>query len=716
MMFSIGRQLSVLTKKTKLIIFTAVFILFGILFFNKKMFTFLFADILFYLYIFFIVKNDSKKYKCSNFKSRSKLLTQICIFFIMILVIRLFKIQVVDHKIYETMSTEQIEATYSVEGNRGKILDFNGKPLAYNSNIYTMAIDPRRVYNVKPAMEALKDIDMNYVDIQYEKLKKQIPVLAKAKRKYKVIAKNIPEHLKEKIETKIKKTYKLKKNEVFFDKKSNREYYKKNMFAHLIGFTGYTKNSLDTKVGNFGIEKKYDEYLKSRKVTKKNIFTRSRFMKLPTASDEIEISANGKNVYLTVDYFLQYILSEEVKKQFDKTRAQMGLGLIMDPNNGKILATSIFNRGKQRNLKNALIQNQYEPGSTFKPIIVSSALEEGLITPEDTFDVGDGKIVRHRHTIRESSRHTKGILSTEDVLKKSSNVGMVLISDKFEDSVFEKYLINFGLENRSGIDLPGELKPYMQNYRKWDGLKKNNMAFGQGIAVTPIQLATAFSSVINGGILYRPYVVDRIAGDDGVVIRRNIPHPVRRTISPKVSQEMREMLEHVVSDGTGKNAYVDGYRIGGKTGTAQISTRGGYLRGEYLASFIGFFPANKPQYLMLFMFLKPQADIYYRKFGGAVAAPVFKEVAKKIIKHKNMLPGDIEYLEESEVKLPEDIAADTALTEMPDLKDKSAREVVKLMGKLGLKVEISGTGLVKSQWPKKGTNLEKINRVKVYLK
>jgi cell division protein FtsI (penicillin-binding protein 3) len=706
----------VLSKKNKIKILTVIFLSLMILFFYKKMYTYLFADILFYIFIFYLVKKDNKKYKTSNFTNRSKILSRICIFLIMILTIRLFKIQVVDHRIYEDMSMEQIEATYSVVGNRGKIMDFGGKPLAYNSNIYNIAIDPRRVYNVDLAMEALEDIDKNYININYKQLKNEIPSLAKDNRKYKIIAKDVPEDIKDKIEERINKIYKLKKNEIFFKKKSNREYYRKDIFAHLIGFTGYTKKSEDTKIGNFGVEKKYDEYLKSRKVTKKDIFTRSRFMKLPTASDEIEISANGENIYLTVDYFLQYILSEEVKKQFDKTKAQMGLGLIMDPNNGKILATSIFNREKQKNLRNEIIQSQYEPGSTFKPIIVASALEEGIVTPDETFDVGDGKIVRYRHTIRESSRHTKGILSTKDVLKKSSNVGMVLISDKFEDSVFEKYLINFGLEDRTQIDLPGELKPYMQNYKKWNGLKKNNMAFGQGIAITPIQLATAFSSIINGGILYRPYVVDRIAGDDGIVMRRNTPHPVRRTISPKVSQEMREILEEVVADGTGKNAYIDGYRIGGKTGTAQISTRGGYIRGEYLSSFIGFFPANKPQYVMLFMFLKPQADVYYNKFGGAVAAPVFKEVAKKIIKHKNILPGNIEYLQESEVKLPEDIAGEDVLTEMPDLKGKGAREVLKLMGKLNLEVEVSGTGLVQSQWPKKGTSLEKINKVRVYLK
>ncbi len=704
-----------LSKKFKIKALTGVFLSLALLFIYKEIYTLLFAVFLFYFFILYGITRDSEKYKYSNFTRRSKTLSRICLFFMLILIIRLFQVQVVDHKEYENMLIKQVEATYSIIGNRGKILDYRGKPLAYNSNIYTIAIDPTRVHGFEAAMDALEDIDKNHIKIGYKELKKNLASLAESKKYYKIIAKDVEEDKKEEIEALIKEKYKLKHNEIFFQKKSNREYYKKEIFSYLVGLTGYTQKSEDSKTGIFGVERGYDEYLRSRKITKKDIFTRSRFMKLPTASDELEISANGKNVYLTVDYFLQYILNEEVKKQYDNTKSEMGLGLVMDPNTGRLLASSIFTRSHQKNLKNQIIQSQYEPGSTFKPLIVAAAMEEGLISQNDTFDVGDGKIVRHRHTIRESSRHTKGILSTEEVLKKSSNVGMVLISDRFNNATFEKYLEDFGLGHKTNVDLPGELKPYMQHYSKWDGLKKNNMAFGQGIALTPIQLATAFSSVINGGILYQPYVVDRVAGDDGVVVRRNTPKVVRRVVSPKVSESMRTMLEHVVSDGTGKNAAIDGYRIGGKTGTAQISSPGGYLNGEYLASFIGFFPANNPQYLMLFMFLKPQADIYYNKFGGAVAAPVFKEVAKRIIKYNNILPGDVEYLGDFEMKIPEYISSEP-MVEMPDLLGKGAREVLKMLGELGIEVEISGTGLVESQWPEKGTSLEKINKVKIHLK
>lgn len=704
-----------LSKKVRINVLTGIFLSLISLFIYKEMYTLVFGMSLFYFFILYVISRDSEKCKYSNFTNRSKNLSRTCLFFMLILITRLFQVQVIEHKEYENMLVNQVEATYSIVGNRGKILDYRGKPLAYNSNLYTIAIDPTRVCNFETAMNALEDIDKNHIKIGYRRLKKILPSLSEAKKYYKIIAKNIEEDKKEEIEKLIKEKYELTHNEIFFQKKSNREYYRKDIFSYLVGLTGFTKESKDSKTGIFGVERKYEEYLRARKITKKDIFTRSRFMRLPTASDELEISANGKNIYLTIDYFMQYILNEEVKKQFDNTRSEMGLGLIMDPNTGRILATSIFNKRPQKNLKNQIIQSQYEPGSTFKPLIVAAGMEEGLISPKDTFDVGDGKITRHRHTIRESSRHTKGVLTTEEVLKKSSNIGMVLISDKFSNATFEKYLENFGLEDKTKVDLPGELKPYMQHYSKWDGLKKNTMAFGQGIAVTPIQLATAFSSVINGGILYQPYVVDRVAGDDGVVLRRNTPQKVRRVLSPKVSQEMRSMLEHVVADGTGKNASIEGYRIGGKTGTAQISSKGGYLKGEYLASFIGFFPANNPQYLMLFMFLKPQADIYYNKFGGAVAAPVFKEVAKRIIKYNNILPGDVEYLGDSEMKFPEH-SSNEPLVEMPDLSGKSAREVLKILGKLGIEVEISGTGLVDSQWPAKGTAPEKINKVKVHLK
>ena len=226
---------------------------------------------------------------------------------------------------------------------------------------------------------------------------------------------------------------------------------------------------------------------------------------------------------------------------------------------------------------------------------------------------------------------------------KSSNVGMVLISDYFTNALFEDYLKAFGLYDKTGVDFPNELKPYTSSYKDWDGLKKNNMAFGQGVVITPIQMITAFSAVINGGTLYKPYIVEKITDSDGTVVMRNTPTVVRKVISEEVSEKMRSILEDTVDKGTGKRARIEGYAVGGKTGTAQLSAgKSGYIRNEYLSSFIGFFPADKPKYIVMAMFMRPQADIQANKFGGVVAAPVVGNVIRRIIKEEEGFAKNVE--------------------------------------------------------------------------
>lgn len=280
----------------------------------------------------------------------------------------------------------------------------------------------------------------------------------------------------------------------------------------------------------------------------------------------------------------------------------------MEADSGRILGMSVYSKHK-KSLRNNIFQNQYEPGSIFKPLVVANAFETGKITSSSTFDVGDGVIVRYNHKIRESSRSTRGILTAKDVIKKSSNIGMALISERYTEQEFEDMLKSFGLYEKTGVDFPDEIKPYTISYKKWDKLKKSNMAFGQGVVVTPIQMITSFNSVVNGGKLYRPYLVDKITDSDGVVIKRFNKYLVRNTISEEVSAKMRNILEETVSSGTGRRAQIEGYALGGKTGTAQLSQNGRYTNNEYLASFIGFFPVDKPKYVVLAMFLRPQDQL-----------------------------------------------------------------------------------------------------------
>lgn len=234
--------------------------------------------------------------------------------------------------------------------------------------------------------------------------------------------------------------------------------------------------------------------------------------------------------------------------------------------------------------------------------------------------------------------------------------------------------------------------------------------------MSPIQLATAFSAVINGGVLYKPYLVEKITDDNNIVIRRNLPTPVRQVISPEVSREMRDILESVVRDGTAKKGDVEGYRVGGKTGTAQLSTKGGYLKSDYLASFIGFFPADKPKYVVLVMFMKPKGETVFEKYGGATAAPVFGEIVRRITKNKNILSQDIAKI--SEIKNFESMKRNNeeVKVEMPDLTGLSPKDVIYIFKNADIDVRIKGKGLVESQKPKAGTSLEGVTSIEVQLK
>jgi cell division protein FtsI/penicillin-binding protein 2 len=703
----------VLRKLKAFILFLNLIGIGASIYYKLYMFT-CFTVLLFFYFLYIFLKREEME-TTNFFNKRALISSNIILFCFMLIFFRLIQVQIFDSAMYVEKVNNQTMTINKNSGNRGSIYDSNGKSLAFNKSIYDLIIDPSRIYEKPEILKAFEEIaKKSYIKINNKKLLKELDEGYKTKKKYKIIAKNLDEIEKAEIDEILKK-YKLNTNEMFYRKNIERTYYKKDIYSDLVGLIGYTATSKDVKTGVFGIEKQYEKYLKEKTVERKNPYTRNRGIRIPTSKDEIRTNLNGRNVYMTIDNDLQFILNDEVKKKFQSSNSDEAYGIIMDPNTGKILATAAYTR-KRRALRNPVFQDQFEPGSTFKPIIVASALNEGLIKRNTKFDVMDGTIRKYNHTIKESSRSTKGILTTEEVLKKSSNVGMVLIGDTFTEKIYEEYLRNFGLYDRTGVDFPGEIKPYTTPYKRWDKLKKSTMSFGQGIVVSPIQLATAFSAVINGGILYKPYLVEKVTDDNNVVIRRNLPTPVRQVISPEVSREMRNILENVVRDGTAKKGDVEGYRVGGKTGTAQLSTKGGYLKSDYLASFIGFFPADKPKYVVLVMFMKPKGETVFEKYGGATAAPVFGEIVKRITKNKNILSQDIAKI--SEIKNFENMKRNNeeVKVEMPDLTGLSPKDVIYIFKNADIDVRIVGKGLVESQKPKAGTSLEGVTSIEVQLK
>lgn len=694
------------------------------LIYNKKFFLLVVLGLTVVYTIFLLISIRDMK-KRSTFTKRNRIVIFIITFFIMIIFLRLVQIQIFDKSKYVSMMNSQILSVNKEEGERGIIYDSTGKKLAFNKRLYTMHINPNLLNDEKYSADLLKDVELivesKLVKID-ENIIKELKEMASQNKKYKVLAKNIDDDTKDKIDELIetyhkeqgKKSY---KSPIVYDKSIERIYYQEKEYEKLIGMVKFTDNST-SKLGISGIEKQYEDYLVERKRAISKLYGLNKKTILPLSKDTVYSDLNGKNLHLTIDSNINYILNDEMKIQFEETQAREAYGIVMDPNSGRILGIAALSRDKKL-LRNNIFQSQYEPGSIFKPIIVSAALNEGLISKNSKFDVGNGSIVKYRKTIKESSRTTKGVLTTTQVIMKSSNVGMVLISDYFSDQLFEEYLKKFGLYDKTNIDFPDELKPYTIPYQKWDKLKKNNMAFGQGIVVSPIQMAVAFSAVVNGGTMYKPYLVDKITDNDGVVIMRNTPEKVREVIKPEVSEMVRGMMEETVSAGTGKRAYIEGYRLGGKTGTAQLSAgKSGYEKNEYLASFIGFFPADKPKYVVLVMFMRPQGDAQFKKFGGYVSAPVVGNIARRIIKDDKVLSQNISKLN-SQIGTVQNIKKAVTTDEgniMPDLTGISLREVIELFGNdEDIELEITGTGLVKEQQPKAGEDLENVSKIKIIL-
>lgn len=676
------------------------------------------------VYIFFLSLSLKKFKKQQIYYKRNKLAIFLITFFMMVIFLRLIQIQIFEKKKYVTMMNQQIISKNYEEGERGIIFDNNGRKLAFNKRLYTMLVNPSLLNDEKYAKNLLKDLEL-IIDSKLVKLDKnsieELKNMASKNKKYKVLVKNIDDETKFKIEKLLQEHYNAEgkknyKSSLTYEKTIERIYYHEKEYEKLIGMVKFTDSS-DRKLGISGIEKQYEDYLVERKRAISKLYGLNKKNILPLSRDTIYSDLNGKNIHLSIDSNINYILNDEMKIQFEETKAREAYGIVMDPNTGQILGLSALSRDKKL-LRNNIFQSQYEPGSIFKPIIVAAALNEGLINENTKFNVGDGTIVKYKRTIKESSKTTKGILSTKEVIMKSSNVGMVLISDYFSDELFEEYLKKFGLYEKTNVDFPNELKPYTVPYKKWDRLKKNNMAFGQGIVVSPIQMITAFSALVNGGTLYRPYLVDKITDNDGTVIMRNVPQKVREVISAEVSKKIRKMMEETVTDGTGKRAFVEGYEIGGKTGTAQLSAgKIGYEKNEYLASFIGFFPVENPRYVVLTMFMRPQADEQYKKFGGYVSAPVVGNIARRIIKDDKILSQNVSKLnskieETTELKRIKDENEKI----MPDLLGISSREVMELFINDNIDIEIIGTGLVSEQSPKAGEDIENIKKIKVILK
>ena len=510
-----------------------------------------------------------------------------------------------------------------------------------------------------------------------------------------------------------------------FLEESKRYYTKKSMAAQVLGFVGTDDNGLS------GIELALDSVVKGAETQQQEVVDA---LGRPMGDSGFNKARPQKmaSVYLTLDSKIQFVMEDALDKAMKDTKAASAAVILMDPNTGAILGMAnrpsfdpnTFYKYPATSWTNRAVSTIYEPGSVFKPIVGVMGLTEKIITP--TTMINDtGSIQIADRTIRNWDGEGMGLVPFQDVIKFSINTGMVQLGMQLGAQRMIDYSKKFGFGSVTGIELPGEEEGILYNPDHMYQPDIATMSIGQGIAVTPLQMLRAICAIANGGELLQPYIIDKIVMPDGRVLRQGQKKVVRRVMSEEVAAQMRGMMEQVVAAGGGKAAGIKGYRIAGKTGTAEkLAETGGYAAGKYIASFVGFVPADKPQYAMLIMLDTPQGAFY----GSQVSAPVFRDTLQQILVAKGIQPSSSEGLPSFEqhvrnnlavnstvpppAKMPQmEILADGKI-KLPDFSGLDMRQTAELIqqGRLVLVPHGSGRARKQSQPPgtvvSEGTKLE----------
>lgn len=625
---------------------------------------------------------------------RIKIVLIIVVVLFLVILGRIFYIQVFSYNKLNNLALALWQRNLPITADRGRILDQNGKVLATNITTTTLYVVPSQVTNKEDTAIKLAEIlDCDKNDILKHLNKKTS------------LEKVNPEgrQLDSKTADKINS---LNIDGLYLLKEAKRYYPYGDVLAHTLGYVGIDNQGLS------GLELQYDDYLTGKDGSIKYVSDgKGKRIKL---SEEYEKPQNGMDIYLTIDIDIQLALEKELKNADTKYSPEQALGIVMDPNTGEILAmgsrpTFDANNYQDYDLevinRNLPIWKNYEPGSTFKIITLAASLEEKTINlfEDHYYDSGSINVEGARIKCWKSGGH--GAETFLEVVENSCNPGFVVMGQKLGTEKLYNYIKDFGFMNKTGIDLNGEAKGIMFDLDKIGPVEQATIAFGQGISVTPIQQVTGVSAAINGGSLYQPYILKYISEpetDD--IILENKPNKIRDVISKETSEMVRFTLESVVSNGTGKNAYIENYRVGGKTGTAQKVNNGIYMSGNYIVSFMGFFPANKPEYVVYVAIDHP---IGVTQYGGTVSAPIAKNIMKNIISIKNISPS-------KEVKPREYTWLDTKYVKTPNVVGKTKKEASTLLK--GFKIEYSGTGeTIIYQEPDAGIYIKENSTIKVLL-
>jgi cell division protein FtsI (penicillin-binding protein 3) len=616
---------------------------------------------------------------------------------------RLVHLQLVQHDEMVALASRQQKREIRLIPPRGDIVDRNGQMLAYSVDGHALVADPNAV-DAPPATaericRALEDCGAGKREAILRGLTRKASFAylhrqATPEQAARLEALNLPG--------------------VRLIPEPRRSYPKLELAAHVLGFVGIDNEGLG------GVERTFDEVVRGTEgrmllqIDARRHSMESRVQQAPTP---------GATLELTLDLYLQHIAERELRAGVEASRAMGGTAIVMNPQNGEILALASFptfdpNAFQQYSAdarRNRAIQDVYEPGSTFKIVTASAALEDGVFGLADLIDTSPGVITfRGRKPITEAKRHNYGVLSVEDVIVKSSNVGAIKMGLQIGAERMGQYVRRFGFGQALLPDLAGQSRGIVWRPEQLNDSALASVSMGYQIGVTPVQMATAVSAVANGGTLYQPHVVRAVLRGDE---REPVPvNALRRVVSRETAARLTGIMEEVVGRGTGRLAALDGYQVAGKTGTAAKIVNGRYSAAEYNVSFAGFVPSRQPVFAILVVVDTPRNGSPY---GGTVAAPIFRRIADAGLRHLGVPPtihpppvvlaGDTSDPIVTPIRAAVAPAAPPPAAGgpiMPDVRGLSARDAVRILSAAGLVVRVSGSGLVAEQSPAPGAPIE----------
>ena len=630
-----------------------------------------------------------------NIHGRIRFIFVIVLLMFIAVIIKVFYIQVIDYKKLNDLADNLWSRNLPITSDRGLILDRNGKVLADNITTVSLVLIPNQIKNKEQVSRDLASI----LNVKYEDMYKHVSKKTSIERVHPE-GRQLSYEIAEKINN-------LNYDGVYLVKESKRYYPYKNLLSHVLGYVGIDNQGLS------GIELEYDKYLTGKSGAIK-YYSDGKGNRLDKSEVYVE-PQNGVNVSLTIDLDIQKSIERELDNVVSKYNPEQALIVVADPNTGEILGMSSRPNFDSNNYKNYDINTinrnlpiwaTYEPGSTFKIITLAASLEEKTINVFDDHFHDSGSIHVDSARIKCWKKGGHGDQTFLQVVENSCNPGFVVMGQKLGTERLYKYITNFGFGEKTGIDLNGESSGILFKYDNIGPVEQATMSFGQGISVTPIQQIQGVSAAINGGYLNTPFIVKYLSEPEtNTIILENKKNTKKQVISEETSKLVRHVLESVVANGTGKNAYIENYRVGGKTGTAQKVNNGTYMVGNYILSFIGFLPANKPEYLVYVAIDNPKGVTQY---GGTVSAPIAKNVMKSIIDIKGikqdntgMIRQEYTWLDTKYIMLPDVVGMDL----------KTAQTTLK-----GFKIEYTGSGdKVIEQVPSANQYVKETNTIKLML-